>query len=275
MRAILIGMVLLGTVSLPGQRRGRPGGTGRRLVPQDEATISEGRKIYNQTCTACHGLEGAVGDRGPALAGNRRYLRATDQELFDAIRDGIPGTLMPPAGLPQEAVWKVVAFIRNLRTTAYDTPLKGDVARGEKVFWSKGQCGQCHMVQGKGGLMGPDLSNTGGQRTMNFLREVLTKRQPKPPRGYQPVRVVTGDGRTVTGIVKNEDSFSLQLLDAGQKLQLFTRAELREVVYETKSLMPADYDKKLAPQELEDVLAFLSRQATDRLRREQVGDPEP
>lgn len=261
MRGILIGVVLIGAVGLTAQRR--------------EETVAEGRRIYNQTCTTCHGLDGAGGDRGPALVGNRRYLRSNDQELFDAIQGGIPGTMMPPAGLPQEAVWKVVAFVRSLRATAYDAPVKGDLARGEKLFWGKGQCGQCHGIGGKGGLLGPDLSNAGGQRTLNFLREALTKAKPRPPRGYQPVRVVTGEGQTLTGILKNEDNFSLQLLDAGRKLRLFERSELRELVYETKSLMPADYDKKLAPQELEDLLAFLSRQAAERRRREQLGDAEP
>jgi putative heme-binding domain-containing protein len=220
-------------------------------------------------------VDGTLGDRGPALAGNRRYLRSTDEELLEAIRDGIPGTPMPPAGLSEEVVRKVVTYIRSLRVTAYDAPVKGDVARGEKIFWEKGQCGQCHVIQGKGGLVGPDLSNAGAQRTMSFLREALTKEKPRPPRGYQPVRVVTAQGQSVTGILKNEDSFSLQLLEANQKLRMFDRAELREVVYDTKSPMPSDYDKKLAPQELEDLLAFLSRQAVTRVRRQQLGDPQP
>lgn len=272
MRGIVIGLVVMGAVVLPAQRRRLGQASG---LPLPEEAVAEGRKVYNQTCTACHGLDGTVGDRGPALAGNRRYLRNTDQELLEAIRDGIPGTLMPPVGLPEEVVRKIVVYIRSLRATAYDAPVKGDVARGAKIFWEKGQCGQCHVIQGKGGLVGPDLSNAGGQRTLSFLREALTQAKPRPPRGHQPVRVVTADGQSVTGILKNEDSFSLQLLDANQKLRMFERVELREVVYETKSLMPTDYDKKLASQELEDLLAFLSRQAVNRVRRQQWGDPEP
>jgi putative heme-binding domain-containing protein len=241
----------------------------------DENSIAEGRKIYNQSCTVCHGLDGAVGDRAPALAGNRRYLRATDQELFDCIRNGIVGTAMPPTGLPVEAAWKVVAFIRSLRATAFETPVPGDAARGEAVFWRKGRCGDCHMIQGKGGILGPDLSNAGAQRTLRFLREALTEPQPRPPRGYQPVRLVTAGGETVTGILRNEDSFSLQVLDSGQKLRLFTRSELREVEYQKSSIMPKDYDKRLTAGELEDLLAFLSRQAADQLRRRQSGDSDP
>jgi putative heme-binding domain-containing protein len=117
------------------------------------------------------------------------------------------------------------------------------------------------MIRGRGGILGPELSNAGAQRTLGFLRESLTKPKPHPPRGYQPLRLVTAEGEAVTGIVKNEDSFSLQLLDAGQRLRMFARDELREVHYEKQSLMPADYDKRLAAAELDDLLAFLSRQA--------------
>jgi putative heme-binding domain-containing protein len=244
MRGILIGLILIGGVPLPA-----------------EDPVAEGRKIYNQTCTGCHGLDGTVGDRGPALAGNRRFVRRTERELFEAIRDGIPETLMPPTGLPDEVVKKIVAFIRSLRATAYDGPVKGDVARGERIFWGRGQCGACHMIRGKGGILGPELSNAGGQRTLSYLREALTKAKPRPPRGYQPVRLTTADGQTLTGILKNEDNFSLQLLDSAQKLRMFAREELREMHYEDRSLMPSDYDKKLAAEELEDLLAFLSRQA--------------
>ena len=274
MRRILIALTVLAAALPAQQRRGRPGG-GPRGAPLSEEAIAEGRKIYNQSCTACHGLDGMVGDRGPALAGNRRYLRTTDRDLFEAVQNGIPGTEMPPSGLPDDVAKKIVAFIRSLRATAYDAPPKGDLARGEEIFWAKGKCGDCHMIRGRGGILGPDLSNAGGQRTLRFLLEALTKPQPRPPRGYQPVRLVTRDGQTVTGILRNEDSFSLQLLDSTQKLRLFSRDELRDIVYETASLMPKDYDKRLAALELDDLLAFLSRQAADRVRREQLGVDQP
>ena len=79
------------------------------------AAVAEGRRIYNRSCTLCHGLDGAIGDRGPALAGARRYLRSSNQDLFASIRIGIPGTEMPPSGLPEADIWKVVAYIRPAR----------------------------------------------------------------------------------------------------------------------------------------------------------------
>lgn len=230
-------------------------------------TIERGRELYNQSCTMCHGLNGAAGDRGPALAADRRYLRTTNCQLFDAIRHGIAGTLMPPTALPESSVWQIVAYIRSLRARAIDSPVSGDVERGRRIFEEKGQCLDCHMLNGRGGILGPDLSNIGAERSLRRLREALTQPRKTILRGYQPVRLVLADGTELRGLVKNEDSFSLQVLGLDQRLHLLLRQELREIHYEERSLMPADYAQKLSAGELEDLLAFLSRQARHREER--------
>jgi len=184
----------------------------------------------------------------------------TERDLFDAIKQGIPGTLMPASPLPDADITKVVAYIRGLRATAIDTPAQGDVAHGAQVFNGKGRCSECHMVNGRGGLLGPDLSNIAGERSLRFIQESLTTAKPHIPQGYQPVRVVTTDGRRIRGVVRNEHNFSMQLLDTEGKLHLLARDELRDVQYEKQSLMPSDYDKTLSATELRDLLAFLSRQ---------------
>ena len=143
-----------------------------------------------------------AGDRGPALAARRRYLRTSEQDLFDAIKHGIAGTLMPASPLPDADISKIVAYIRSLRATAIDTPVEGDVARGGQIFEGKGRCRECHMLNGRGGLLGPDLSNIASERSVRFLQESLTTAKPHIPHGYQPVRVVTADGRQIRGVVK-------------------------------------------------------------------------
>jgi putative heme-binding domain-containing protein len=230
-----------------------------RPSPTSEAA-SQGRDIYNRSCTMCHGQDGTAGDRGPALAARRRYLRATERDLFDAIKQGIAGTLMPASPLPDPDIAKVVAYIRSLRATAIDAPSDGDVGRGGQIFESKGRCRECHMVNGRGGLLGPDLSNIAGERSLRFLRESLTTAKPNIPPGYQPVLVQTTDGRRIRGVLKNEHNFSLQVLDTQGKLHLLTRDEVRDIAYDKRSLMPSNYDKTLSATELQDLLAFLSRQ---------------
>ncbi len=276
----VLAVALLSVAALPvyGQRsRGnqvQPAGPPNPFSGNPQA-VAEGEEIYNRTCTACHGKDGTAGERAPALgAPARRYLRRTDAEIFDAIEKGIPGTAMPPTGLSETDAWKVAAYIHGLRGTAIDTPVKGDVAHGEQIFWGKGNCGNCHMLRGKGGLMGPDLSNIAGLRKVNSIVDALTKAQHKVPTDggthdaalqplstYQPVRITTRDGKIITGVLRNEDSFSLQVLGSDNELHLFERADLQQVYYVPKSIMPTDYDKRLTPAEFQDLLAFLSRQA--------------
>lgn len=236
----------------------------------DEKAIVEGKEIFNHTCTVCHGLDGAPGGRGPALGAGRSYNIRTDEAIFGVIQKGIAGTEMPPSGLQPQDIWKVVAYIRCLRATASDAFVPGDPSRGEQIFWHKGQCGTCHMIRGHGGIAGPDLSNIAAEQTLQYIRSSLTKPPAGIPSGYQPVEVVTKTGNRISGIAKNYDNFSLQLLDSRDRLQLFTSDELSQVIYK-ESVMPRHYDKVLAPDEFQDLMAFLSRQVTYKIERRRRG----
>lgn len=264
--------ILLGPLTL-GQQRPAPSAAVNPLA-HDEQAIGQGREIYNHSCTVCHGLDGGAGGRGPGLGAGRSYALRTDEAIFGAIQKGIPGTEMPSAGLQPMDIWKVVAYIRSLRATASEAFVPGDVAHGEQVFWNKGQCGSCHMIRGRGGIAGPDLSNIAAERTLQYIRDSLTKaREPIPP-GYQPVEVITSDGQKLSGIAKNDNNFSLQLLDSHDRLQFFTSDELKEVIYKEQSLMPSNYGKTLAAGELQDLVAFLSHQIVYKVERRRRSDDE-
>jgi putative heme-binding domain-containing protein len=78
------------------------------------------------------------------------------------------------------------------------------------------------------------------------------------PLVYDTVTVITADGRKIIGVAKNEDTFSLQLIDTNQQLQLFLKKNLKEVVHERKSLMPAYSETMLKPAQLQDLVAYLA-----------------
>ena len=232
-----------------------------------EQAIADGRDLYNRTCTTCHGLNGTAGDRAPALGGGRSYVIRTDAGIFDAVKNGIPGSAMPSFGLQPMDIWKIVAYIRSLRATASDAFVPGDVGHGESIFWEKGGCGGCHMIRGRGGIAGPELSNVGGERTLALIRDALTKRRARIPRGYQQVEVVMRDGGKLTGIAKNDNNFSMQLLDSRNTLHLLTSEEWVKVTYKPESIMPSNYGEVLDPAVLQDLLAFLSRQVVYKVER--------
>ena len=263
-------------VTSAAQRGGPPAGPApsHPAIGNAEA-IAEGERLYNETCTSCHGKDGTGGELGPPVAAqNRRYLKRTDAEIFDTIKNGIAGTQMPPYAtqFTEDQIWRLAAYIRGLRGTAVDTPAKGDVAAGESIFWGKGNCGSCHMIRAKGGILGPDLSNLGGTRKVQNIVDALTKAQHKiaadggthdttllPMTTYQPVRITMADGKVVSGILKNEDGFSLQVLGRDDlHLYRFKRADVK-VFYDPTSLMPHDWDKRLTAAEFQNLLAFLTR----------------
>ena len=263
--AIVLAMTFPCSVPLLAQlSRGR---SGRRVNRQantnplgrSREVIEAGRQLYNSSCTVCHGLEGTVGDRGPALAAARRYLRTSDDDLFAAIKKGIAGTLMPPAGIPDNDIWKIVAYIRSLRATASDEFVAGDVNHGEEVFRKAG-CPACHMLLGRGGLLGPDLSNIGAERSLADLRHALTSPRQNIPLGFRPVQLTTISGDKVEGVIKNEDNFSLQVMDRAYRIHLLKRDEVEQIEYGKESLMPFNFGKTLNAADLQDLLAFLSRQ---------------
>ena len=235
--------------------------------------VAAGRILYNKTCTMCHGTDGNEGDRAPSLNANRRYFRLSEAAIFDAVKNGIPGTAMPSSALPDLDVWRIVAFIRNIRATASDNIVPGDIGNGMTVFTGVGGCTRCHMILGQGGTIGPDLSSIGAQATLQKLRDSLTQDGPIPP-GYRPVTVTTLSGEVIQGIARNEDAFSIQILDDKNKLHLFDMQEVRAIVHGKKSLMPHNYDKVLSNTQFRDLVAMLSRQARNKVKIEQQGENE-
>jgi cytochrome c oxidase cbb3-type subunit III len=237
--------------------------------------VAAGRVAFNRTCTACHGVDGGEGERAPALVGDRRFFRLSEGALYDTIENGIPGTSMMAMGkgMDDKDVWRIVVFIRAMRGSASDTDVAGNIENGKEIFAGKGGCAQCHAIQGKGGTIGPDLSNVGAQMTLKHLRESLTTDTPITT-GYRPVTVVLANGQTLKGVAKNEDAFSLQLLDYDNHLHLIDKANVRQEDEGTKSLMPHDYDKKLSKDEFQDLLAMLAKQTRDGGHKRIEGDGE-
>jgi putative heme-binding domain-containing protein len=124
------------------------------------------------------------------------------------------------------------------------------------------------MVSGRGGRVGPDLSRAGAARSPEYLRESIrnpdkyiaegiTEPNKDLAQRYEQVTAVTLAGERIHGVALNEDTFSLQMIDTQENLHLFLKSELREVVREKKSLMPAYKVDSLSDRDLDDLLAYL------------------
>jgi putative heme-binding domain-containing protein len=227
--------------------------------------IEAGQKLFAGACSGCHGAH-AEGGRGPNLADGSLIRRRDDQRLFASIRNGVPGADMPPSTLPDAQIWQLLAYIRSLSAPAAESYVAGDPETGKDVFSGKGGCGHCHMILGRGGVLGPDLSNIGMSRSWKQLKRALLDPKSRSRAGFQGVTVVTTRGPQITGIVKDNTNYSVEVQDAEGNLHLLPMQDVRELIFRRGSLMPGDYDRRLTPKEIDDVLAYLSRQSLRPIR---------
>ena len=223
-----------------------------------------GENLFRVHCGRCHGRD-ARGGRGPDLTTGRILARG-DAGLFEIIADGIPGTEMPPLHRTRsdKAVWQLVAYLRALNQAPEDASLPGDASAGEALYNGKGACDSCHMVEGVGGRLGPDLSRIGERRAPDALKaDLLQPQQEVQPRWWS-MRVVHVDGTRVEELRMNEDTYSVRIMDGDENLWSFAKLDLGENERVEASTMPS-YSGELSAAEVDDLVAYLfSLRRTER-----------
>jgi cytochrome c oxidase cbb3-type subunit III len=226
--------------------------TARPRVTAQE--VARGRTLFQAQCAYCHGADGD-GGRGANLARPTLRRAPTDEALFRIVNRGVPGTGMPGNAMSARETWQVVAYVRSLGQVKHQ-PLAGDASRGEQVYQTSG-CATCHTVRGRGGPLGPDLTDIGARSSPGFLRQSLVDPQADVPSGFRMVRAVTRDGRRLTGVRVNEDTFSIQFRDAGGTLYSFFKEEVAEFATDDGRTAMPSYRDRLESKALEDLVAFL------------------
>ena len=259
-------LVLLALLLAPVQARAQtPEKENVNPVARNAQSIQAGNALYlsRQTlCSNCHGAD-ARGGEAPNLYTSRTVLRGTDQRLFEIIKRGVPGSGMPPQPtLSDEQVWQLAAYLQSLGRPGRQAPVAGDPRRGARFFDDTG-CRRCHMIQGSGGFLGPDLSDVAARLTTEELRHAIVNPAADVRDGFRPVTAVTPAGERVTGLLKNESNFSMEILRADGTYFTGSRASLREFALAEATLMPQDYQRKLTSDDLQDLLAFLDGQRSE------------
>jgi putative heme-binding domain-containing protein len=221
------------------------------------ADIAAGRRIFESQCAWCHGTEG-TGGTGPSL--QRATLRnaANDKALVDIVRNGLPGTEMPgfTSLLTERTAWQTAAYVRSLGRVAA-RPIPGDARRGAALYESAG-CGSCHVVAGRGTMIGPELTSIGTLRGPSHLRDSLVNPAATHPTGYLVVRATTNAGRVVRGIRLNEDVFWIHIRDAGGAVHVLQKSELSALDRELEATLMPSYASRFSAAELDDLVAYLA-----------------
>ena len=285
--------VLLAPIALAASVLGAQQGTPASVNPlaADAAAVSDGRGLYNQICQSCHGASAQGSDRGPCALPTGTFTHGnTDGDLFRSIRTGIPGTQMAGfPGLSETDVWRLVAYLRSLQPSASagaadSSVASGDAAAGERLFFGAARCASCHEVNGRGGIVGPELSGAAARFTPAAMRQkLLAASNPIAAAGGgrggrsgpapATITVKTKDGREIRGVRRNEDTFSLQMIDTSGQLHLLDKQTLTSVVVESGSLHPPDYATELSGADIANLVAYLSTLGGRDLARTATAPP--
>ena len=233
-----------------------------------------GEYEFRINCALCHGLGARGGGRGPDLTRAVKKHTHNDAEMFQVISNGIPGTAMPAngtngqgVGMTDEEIWQIITYIRSQEVKA-PAQAGGNATHGKDLFYGDANCSLCHMVEGKGGRLGPELTAVGGSRTREAIIESvrdpsrrlawgLTESTKEFPQEYESVTAVTADGKTIKGVTLNEDSFSVQIMDMGEQIHLLQKDQLRSFQKSRQSAMPKYGADILSDKDLADIVAYL------------------
>jgi putative heme-binding domain-containing protein len=240
----------------------------------DAKAAKAGEYEFRIKCALCHGLGARGGGRGPDLTRAQKRHAHSDADMFQIVSNGIAGTAMPAngtngqgVGMTDEEIWQIITYIRSREVKA-SAAATGNADHGKQLFFGDGNCSLCHMVEGKGGRLGPDLTAVGGSRTHESIVESvrdpsrrlawgLTEATKEFPQEYESVTVVTAEGKQVKGVILNEDSFSLQIMDMNEKIYPLEKDKLRSFQKGRESAMPKYDADVLSDKEVEDIVAFL------------------
>jgi len=224
---------------------------------------SPGAEAFKTKCSSCHGANA----KGTAAGGDLTGLwtaGGADQQIYQSFRRGLANTLKPHSFGPEKDMGDILAYLRTLDRGDSAARPAGNAENGERVF--RANCSSCHQINDGGGRLGPDLSKVGAARSRPALAHKIRHASSYifsiyaggyVLEGYQPVTIVTRTGERVRGVKKNEDAFSIQIMDTQQRLQGYLKSSLRELINDETSLMPDFSEERLSNRDLDDLLSYL------------------
>ena len=216
--------------------------------------LAAGKRVFDAQCAWCHGNDGN-GGTGPNLHG--KLTHAADlKSIVEIVTSGLPGGDMPSfrSPLTEQNIRRVAAYVQSLSRSP-QRPAPGNAQHGKMVYDANG-CASCHTVDGRGGILGPELSNVGGQRGGPYLREALVKPEAAHPGGYLVVRAVTGSGE-VRGIRVSEDPFWVTIRDA-RGVHTLPKSEVTSLERQPDASLMPSYASRIPASDLDDLIAYLS-----------------
>ena len=232
------------------------------LAPAKAQSLPEGKgkAEFQRICSNCHSVtmatsqrmtqsewEGVVNDMvSRGAQGTQDDLESVVAYLTANFGKGKPLTGGPAAReTPAPAI------------TQKAVPLsEAEITHGNELLRAN-DCLSCHRVGDAGAYLAPDLSDIGAHRLPQQIRASLVSPNKEVVPENRTVRLVTRDGKTVTGRLLNQDGFSVQIIDSSSQLRSFQKSDLREFTIVTTNPMPS-YADKMRAQDVTDLVQYLS-----------------
>jgi putative membrane-bound dehydrogenase-like protein len=133
--------------------------------------------------------------------------------------------------------------------------LPGDPAVGKQLFLST-TCAVCHRLGDVGTEIGPDLT-TLVDRSPQYLRVAVIDPNRAFKEKFMEYTAITAAGKIVSGMLLEETSNSLTLVDGEGRHSVILRKDLEELIARGRSHMPERLESNLAPQKMADLFAFI------------------
>ncbi|MEP0842092.1 MAG: c-type cytochrome [Phycisphaerae bacterium] len=130
----------------------------------------------------------------------------------------------------------------------------GDPARGREVF--RVNCAACHVLEGLGSAVGPDLASVRDRDPAALLRDILDP-SAAIVAGYSYYVVDTHDGETVMGVIASESANTVTVRQREGLERTLLRSNIAAIFASGLSMMPGDFERSINLQEMADLIAYL------------------
>jgi len=137
--------------------------------------------------------------------------------------------------------------------------MRGDAAKGKAAFFSTeaADCARCHVINGEGKSVGPELSVIGDKLGRDGLLESILNPSAAVSHEYKVWIIDTISDGLLSGFIHIESDDELELMDSAGTVTSIKKTDIVERRETGTSLMPDGLSSALSAQELVDVVSFL------------------
>jgi putative membrane-bound dehydrogenase-like protein len=185
--------------------------------------------------------------------------KSLDPELEQTVAAALHSAPSRPAREAAQRLFPLPPSRDNMPTPPLSDLMKlaGDKANGRMVFFSTGTCHKCHVVDGMGREVGPNLTEIGSKLSREAMFESVLYPSAGISHNYELWTVVKTDGTTVNGLLVSNTDSEVSIRGDDALVRSFPKSDVEELVKQKISLMPADLQKTMTTQELADVVEYM------------------